>query len=225
VPTTDAPSPTPWLESTLESRRRRRDAARGRKRRLRGRAAAGALAAAMTLASGVAVAHESPRERATQSASSAGGQSVRAGDRGPAVAAVQRRLGLSADGVFGPATRRAVKAFQRRRGLTADGIVGPRTAEALGVSVSATGGQARSLTGVSAGARAQLESIARCESGGDPRAVSQSGRYRGKYQFSRATWRSLGGTGDPAAAPEAEQDRRAAALLRQSGTAPWPNCA
>ena len=225
MPTTDAPSPTPWLESTLESRRRRRDAARGRKRRLRGRAAAGALAAALTLASGVAVAHESPRERATQSASGSGGQSVRAGDRGAAVAAVQRRLGLSADGVYGPVTRRAVRAFQRRQGLTADGIVGPRTAEALGIGLPASRGDERALTGVSAGARAQLESIARCESGGDPRAISRSGRYRGKYQFSRATWRSLGGTGDPAAAPEAEQDRLAAALLRRAGTAPWPNCA
>jgi transglycosylase-like protein len=75
-----------------------------------------------------------------------------------------------------------------------------------------------------ASASAVLAEIARCESGGDPRAVSGGGRYRGKYQFDRRTWRSVGGRGDPARAPEEEQDRRAAALLRARGTAPWPVC-
>lgn len=45
----------------------------------------------------------------------------------------QRRLGVTADGVFGPGTEAAVKAFQRSRGLTADGIIGPTTWRALGV--------------------------------------------------------------------------------------------
>jgi septal ring factor EnvC (AmiA/AmiB activator) len=69
-----------------------------------------------------------------------------------------------------------------------------------------------------------LERIAQCESGGDPRAVSASGQYRGKYQFDQGTWEGVGGTGDPAAAPEAEQDRRAAMLYARSGPAPWPVC-
>ena len=71
----------------------------------------------------------------------------------------------------------------------------------------------------------RLEAIAQCESGGDPEAVSADGRYFGKYQFSRTTWRSVGGRGNPADAPEAEQDRRAAKLLARDGTKPWPNCA
>ena len=225
MPATDNPSSNPWLASTMDSRRRRRDAARAGLRRLRRRTAVGALVAAMTVASGVALAHERPRERTAQPSGSAG-QSLKVGARGSAVAAVQRRLRLSADGAFGPATERAVKRFQRRRGLTPDGVVGPNTAAALNVSLparSGSGGADRSLAGTSD--RTLLERIARCESGGDPGAVSPDGRYRGKYQFSRATWRALGGTGDPAKAAEAEQDRRAAALLARSGTSPWPNCA
>lgn len=70
----------------------------------------------------------------------------------------------------------------------------------------------------------QLGSIAACESGGDPSAVSPDGLYRGKYQFSYETWASVGGSGDPAAAPESEQDMRAQTLLNQAGTSPWPNC-
>lgn len=70
-----------------------------------------------------------------------------------------------------------------------------------------------------------LDSIAACESGGDPHAVSADGSYRGKYQFDSGTWGSVGGHGDPAAAPEKEQDYRAALLLSRSGSSPWPVCA
>ena len=69
-----------------------------------------------------------------------------------------------------------------------------------------------------------LDSIAACESGGDPTAVDPSGTYRGKYQFDLQTWASVGGSGDPAAAPEAEQDYRAALLMSRSGSSPWPVC-
>ena len=69
-----------------------------------------------------------------------------------------------------------------------------------------------------------LDNIAACESGGNPGAVSPSGQYRGKYQFDYGTWRSVGGSGDPAAASEAEQDRRAAMLYAQRGSSPWPVC-
>jgi len=69
-----------------------------------------------------------------------------------------------------------------------------------------------------------LEAIASCESGGDPAIVSSDGTYRGKYQFDYGTWESMGGSGDPAAAPEAEQDYRAALLYSQVGSSPWPVC-
>ncbi len=69
-----------------------------------------------------------------------------------------------------------------------------------------------------------LDSIGACESGGDPTAVSSNGSYRGKFQFDYGTWESVGGSGDPAAAPEAEQDYRAALLYSRSGSSPWPVC-
>ena len=49
------------------------------------------------------------------------------------VRALQRKVGVAADGVFGPATERAVKRWQRRHGLVADGIVGPQTRSAMGL--------------------------------------------------------------------------------------------
>ena len=70
----------------------------------------------------------------------------------------------------------------------------------------------------------QLKAIAECESHGNPRAVSAGGTYRGKYQFSFATWRTVGGKGDPADASETEQDRRAALLYRSGGPGHWPVC-
>jgi hypothetical protein len=72
--------------------------------------------------------------------------------------------------------------------------------------------------------RTQLDSIAECESHGDPRSIGGGGLYRGKYQFDRGTWASVGGKGDPVKAPEYEQDRRAAMLLKQAGSSPWPVC-
>ena len=59
------------------------------------------------------------------------------GDRGSLVRTIQRKVGTSADGVFGPATRAAVKRYQSRKGLVADGVVGPRTAAAMGLSGAA----------------------------------------------------------------------------------------
>jgi hypothetical protein len=74
------------------------------------------------------------------------------------------------------------------------------------------------------GASPALEAIAACESGGDPSAIGGGGAYRGKYQFDYGTWASVGGSGDPAAASEAEQDKRAAMLYARSGSTPWPVC-
>jgi len=72
--------------------------------------------------------------------------------------------------------------------------------------------------------RAMLERIASCESHGNPRAIGGGGAFRGKYQFTYGTWAAVGGRGDPARASEAEQDRRAAMLLKRGGSSAWPVC-
>ena len=69
-----------------------------------------------------------------------------------------------------------------------------------------------------------LQAIAACESGGNPQAIGGGGAFRGKYQFTYATWAAMGGSGDPAAAPEAEQDRLAAKLYATAGAGQWPVC-
>ncbi|MDO5701114.1 MAG: ubiquitin-like domain-containing protein [Bowdeniella nasicola] len=66
--------------------------------------------------------------------------------------------------------------------------------------------------------------LARCESGGNPRAVSASGAYHGLYQFSVGTWRSVGGSGLPSQASAAEQTKRAKMLQARSGWGQWPYC-
>jgi Transglycosylase-like domain/Putative peptidoglycan binding domain len=196
------------------ARRRRSIAARMQARARRIRSARGSLA---TVAALFAVA-------APMSLASGGGGMLQRGTSGPAVTALQRALGVAPTGNFGPVTASAVRAFQRSHGLTVDGIVGPQTSAALGIGTAAAAPRSTRSAATTTAPSATLARIAQCESGGNPAAISADGRYRGKYQFSRATWRAMGGTGDPAKAPEAVQDRMAAALLAQAGTSPWPVC-
>ncbi|WP_277453511.1 NlpC/P60 family protein [Janibacter sp. DB-40] len=68
---------------------------------------------------------------------------VRYGDRGSLVREVQRAVGTSVDGVFGPATLSAVKRFQADNGLAVDGVVGPRTGSAMGLQGSTSSSPTR----------------------------------------------------------------------------------
>ncbi len=212
----DLSSPIPWRRSQRASQARRARRARRRRNALRGRAGLTLAVAVLSVAAAGALAQDAATPLAP------GVQST------DAVRALQQKLGVSADGVYGPKTRAAVKRFQRAHGLAADGVAGPQTLAALGVDAASAktreAGEQSSAAAPDGDAAATLERIAQCESGGNPSAVSADGTYRGKYQFDRATWRAAGGKGDPADAPEAEQDRIAAALLAQRGTAPWPVC-
>jgi uncharacterized protein YabE (DUF348 family) len=63
-------------------------------------------------------------------------------------------------------------------------------------------------------------SLARCESGGNPKAVNPAGYY-GLYQFSPSTWRSVGGGGLPSQASSGEQLYRAKLLYKRGGAGQW----
>lgn len=54
--------------------------------------------------------------------------------KGPEIKEIQKRLGISADGIFGPQTFNAVRSFQNAEGLTPDGEVGPKTLAELGLN-------------------------------------------------------------------------------------------
>jgi cell wall-associated NlpC family hydrolase len=59
------------------------------------------------------------------------------GASGDAVRRLQTKLGIAADGAFGPQTEAAVRAFQGAHGLPVTGLVGPLTRAALGAGGAA----------------------------------------------------------------------------------------
>ena len=154
--------------------------------------------------------------------------------------------GVREDGEARPATRAEVveslttlrrmhvslkpDSAQARASLSAPVTGSPAPAAATGTGATAgtaaqgTGAAPQQAPASGSGSANGLQGVAQCESGGDPTAVSPDGQYRGKYQFDQQTWNSVGGSGDPAAAPEAEQDQRAAQLHAQRGSSPWPVC-
>jgi putative chitinase len=65
--------------------------------------------------------------RAANSEAAPTGGTLRRGSKGEEVKRMQAKLGLSADGDFGPGTEAALKKWQADNGLTADGVAGPKT--------------------------------------------------------------------------------------------------
>ena len=124
---------------------------------------------------------------------------LKKGAKGPRVAFVQKVLGQHVDRIYGKQTKRAVKRFQRRHGLAADGVVGPATWAALKRA------RGRSSTGTGAGrgtVRALQRALGIAADGvfgpGTFRAVKALQRSKGLTAdgiVGPATWAALGRTG------------------------------
>ena len=113
------------------------------------------------------------------------------------------------------------------RAVAAPALVGPPRADEPSSSSASTAATSKAPSRSSRAVRPgdPLARIRACESGSNYQARSASGRYRGAYQFDRATFASVGGSGDPAAASPAEQDHRARLLMAKRGGQAWPRCA
>ena len=115
------------------------------------------------------------------------------------------RPGVAAPPAQAPASPRRVPSASRSRPTF------PSTAAAVADGSRATG-------------TLNWTALGQCESGGDPRAVSATGKYRGLVQFSLSSWHAVGMTGDPIDYPAAVQIDAARRLLRLQGRGAWPVC-
>jgi hypothetical protein len=67
--------------------------------------------------------------------------------------------------------------------------------------------------------------LAKCESGGDPNAVSSNRLYWGAFQFAIGTWHGIGMSGVPTDYDYGTQLAAAKKLQSRSGWGQWPRCA
>jgi peptidoglycan DL-endopeptidase CwlO len=125
-----------FCDRSLARSLRRREAAAARRASVK-KGLAPKVSAALVGATLLAPVSQVSQAQAT-TATAVGTGMLKKGSRGPAVASLQQRLGIAADGVFGPQTKAAVLAYQRAHGLAVDGIAGPQTLGALGTSGTST---------------------------------------------------------------------------------------
>ncbi|GAA2605130.1 transglycosylase family protein [Actinomadura fulvescens] len=115
-------------------------------------------------------------------------------------------------------------AWVKRRGKKVKAVIDQKVRRKPVTEIVAVGPQS-----AAAGSAARLNwpGLAKCESGGNPKAVNRAGGYYGLYQFSLATWGSVGGTGLPTNASPAEQTYRAQLLYNKVNgrwQGQWPHC-
>lgn len=114
-------------------------------------------------------------------------------------------------------------AYVKRHGKKVKAVIAQKIKRKPVSQIIAVGPQP---TGVGSAARLNWSGLAKCESGGNPRAVNPSGYY-GLYQFNRQSWATVGGSGLPSQASAAEQTYRAQLLYNRVGgrwQGQWPNC-
>jgi hypothetical protein len=90
-------------------------------------------------------------------------------------------------------------------------------------SASPAGSQTTQAPSGGGGAGGELAAIRQCESGGNYSTNTGNG-FGGAYQFDQSTWNAAGGSGSPASASPAEQDRVAAHWIASGHRSAWPNC-
>jgi len=217
----------PWQLSLGRSRARRRAAeiqfvpSSSRAKRI----SLGALAA-LTVGPTASIASAGASEGATSEPATTSEHVIvlTEGAEGRQVQLLQRALGISADGVFGPETLEAVEHFQASHGLAVDGVVGPQTSAALGggltasvasVSVgeegTATDAVNRDSTGPEGGAVQRLQSALKLTTDGDfgPETESAVRRLQARHGLTvdgvvgPETWSVLGIHGEETLTPPA----------------------
>jgi peptidoglycan hydrolase-like protein with peptidoglycan-binding domain len=189
-----------WEESLRRSRRRRdREAAQppfelpGRRLALTGLVAlAGVPAAAVVSGEADGFGIGGTAHAATAHADDVtAGAAARVASRGRDVARLQRKLGVAADGVFGPQTERALKRWQRRHGLVADGIAGPVTRRAMGLGAGPVLKRKRTSAGRRRGGHRRHAAHSRPSRGGGVRALQRAIGVHADGVFGPATERAL----------------------------------
>jgi peptidoglycan hydrolase-like protein with peptidoglycan-binding domain len=156
-----------WDESLRRSRERRERAAAQPPFELPGR---GLAVTGLVALAGVPAAVGVSGELVAPDAAQAAKVTSRGGD----VVRLQRKLGVGADGVFGPQTERALKRWQRRHGLVADGIAGPVTRRAMGLGSGPVLKRKRGSAGRRRGGRRDRASHSRPSRGGGVRALQRA---------------------------------------------------
>jgi peptidoglycan hydrolase-like protein with peptidoglycan-binding domain len=147
-----------WAQSLVRSRARREAAAAGVKLPARSLSVAALVAVSGASVAGVTAIQAGSADQAVAAVVKSRGSDVRE---------LQHKLGVSADGVFGPVTERALKRWQRAHGLVADGIAGPNTRAAMGL------GPGPVLKRKSAAKRAGHRSRGQSRRGGGVRALQR----------------------------------------------------
>ena len=155
-------------------------------------------------AASIAAGRPAPPKRAT-----ADGELTQ-GEHGAAIANVQQKLGLRADGVYGASTLAAVKKFQAGQGLTADGRVGPATLAALAhpkpvvakpahkkaaathVKAAGAGAHLTGVKGVQSALKLPADGVFGRETAHAVRAFQRSHGLKADGVVGPATWSALG---------------------------------
>lgn len=132
--------------------------------------------------------------------------------------AAYREGGLSAPPVEHAFNLEALATTTTEPTTTTAPVIVPTTAPARSLQPVATTAVGPLL------AYGELAAIRACEQGTAGYATNTGNGYYGAYQFSLATWASVGGTGNPANASPAEQDYRAQVMIDRGRRDEWPNC-